>query len=514
MFNNLSDKLGNVFEKLKRRGALSENDVMAAMREIRVALLEADVALPVVKDFITDVKERAVGQDVIRSVTPGQQIVKIVHDRLVELLGSGEEAQLNLKHTAPIPFLMVGLQGGGKTTTTGKLAKRLKEKDRKKVLLASLDTQRPAAQEQLQILGEQIGVDSLEIIKGQTPLEIAKRAMERGRKEGYDIVFLDTAGRLSINDELMAEVKTIRDFAKPAEVLLVADAMTGQDAVEVAKNFNEKIGITGIILTRMDGDARGGAALSMRAITGKPLKFIGTSEKMDGIEPFHPERVAGRILDMGDVVSLVEKAAETIDRAEAEKMAAQFKKGQFDMNDFLSQINQMKKMGGLGGMMGMLPGMGKLKGMMDNANVDDSLLVKQEAIIQSMTKKERSKPDLLNASRRKRIAAGSGTTVQDVNRLVKQHQQMETVMKKMKKMGPKGMMSAMGSMFGGAKGLNSMMGGMPSQEELEKLQQKLGENSPELDNPFASGNPFAGEQKNPFASMGSLTGLPFGKDKK
>ena len=510
MFDNLTDKLGNVFERLKRRGALSENDVMAAMREIRVALLEADVALPVVKDFVSSVKEKAVGQNVIRSVTPGQQIVKIVHDELVGLLGSGEEAQINLNATPPVAVLMVGLQGGGKTTSTGKLAKRLKEKDKKKVLLASLDTQRPAAQEQLAILGEQVGVESLEIIKGQTPLEITKRAMERGRKEGFDVVFLDTAGRLSINDELMTEVKTIRDFAKPAETLLVADAMTGQDAVEVARNFNEKIGITGIMLTRMDGDARGGAALSMRAVTGKPLKFAGVSEKLDGLEPFHPERVAGRILDMGDVVSLVEKAAETIDREEAEKMAQKFKKGQFDMNDFLSQLRQMKKMGGIGGMMGLLPGMNKLKGMMQNAQVDDGMLNKQEAIILSMTSKEREHPQVINGSRRKRIAAGSGTTVQEVNKLLKQHQQMATMMKKLKKMGGKGMMGAMKGMFGGDAA--GMMGDMPSADELKKLEAKLGGKAglggEELENPFADGSSLTSGKKDPFAGLGSITGLP------
>ncbi len=508
MFENLSNKLGNVFERLKGRGALSENDVMAAMREIRVALLEADVALPVVKEFIKQIKEKAVGQNVLRSVTPGQQIVKIVHDELVEMLGSGEEAQLNLKATPPVPILMVGLQGGGKTTSTGKLAKRLKEKDKKKVLLASLDTQRPAAQEQLAILGEQIGVDSVEIIKGQSPLEIAKRAMEQGRKEGYDVVFLDTAGRTSINEELMAEVKTIRDYADPAETLLVADAMTGQDAVEVAKNFNEKIGITGIMLTRMDGDARGGAALSMRSVTGKPLKFIGVSETLDGLEPFHPERVAGRILDMGDVVSLVEKAAETIDRDEAQKMAKKFQKGQFDLNDFLSQIRQMKKMGGIGGMMGMLPGMNKLKGMMQDGGVDDGLLKKQEAIILSMTEKERSHPKMINGSRRKRIALGSGTQVSEVNRVLKQHKQMESVMKKLKKSGGKSIMGAMKGLMGGGD-MGALMGEMPNAEQLKELEKKMGQKGgdlSDLENPFADGN--SSGDNNPLAGLGSLSGLP------
>ena len=507
MFENLTDKLGNVFEKLKRRGALSENDVMSAMREIRIALLEADVALPVVKDVIAQIKEKAVGQEVLRSVTPGQQIVKIVHDELAAMLGDSEEAALNLKTTPPAIILMVGLQGGGKTTSTGKLAKRLKDKEKKKVLLASLDTQRPAAQEQLAMLGDQVGVDNLEIIKAQTPIEITKRALERGRKEGYDVVFLDTAGRLSINEELMSEVKEISSLAKPVETLLVADAMTGQDAVEVARNFDEKIGITGIMLTRMDGDARGGAALSMRAVTGKPLKFIGVSEKLEGLEPFQPERIAGRILDMGDVVSLVEKAAETFDREEAAKMAEKFKKGQFDLNDFLSQIRQMNKMGGIGGMMGMLPGMGKLKGMMNDANVDDSLLKKQEAIILSMTHKERELPKMINGSRRKRIANGAGVQVSEVNRVLKQ---MAGMMKKMKKMGGKGMMSALKGLMGG-KGMGDlagMMGDMPNAEELKKLEKQFGaDGDMPLDNPFAGQSPLAGG-KDPLAGLGPLSGLP------
>lgn len=510
MFENLTDKLGNVFERLKRRGALSENDVMAAMREIRIALLEADVALPVVKDVIAQIKEKAVGQEVLRSVTPGQQIVKIVHDELAAMLGDSEEAALNLKTTPPAIILMVGLQGGGKTTSTGKLAKRLKDKEKKKVLLASLDTQRPAAQEQLAMLGDQVGVDNLEIIKGQTPIEITKRALERGRKEGYDVVFLDTAGRLSINEELMSEVKEISSLAKPIETLLVADAMTGQDAVEVARNFDEKIGITGIMLTRMDGDARGGAALSMRAVTGKPLKFIGVSEKLEGLEPFQPERIAGRILDMGDVVSLVEKAAETIDREEAAKMAEKFKKGQFDLNDFLSQIRQMNKMGGIGGMMGMLPGMGKLKGMMNEAQVDDSLLKKQEAIILSMTTKEREMPKMINGSRRKRIANGAGVQVSEVNRVLKQHQQMAGMMKKMKKMGGKGMMGALKGLMGG-KGMGDlagMMGDMPNAEELKKLEKQFGaDGDTPLDNPFAGQSPLSGG-KDPLAGLGPLSGLP------
>jgi signal recognition particle subunit SRP54 len=437
MFESLTDRLGDVFDRLRKRGALSEADVTAALREVRVALLEADVALPVVKDFINGVRDKAIGQDVIRSVTPGQMVVKIVHDHLVETLGA-ESVEISLRATPPVPILMVGLQGSGKTTTTGKIALRFKNRDRKKVLMASLDVHRPAAQEQLAILGRQIEVDTLPVIAGQNPVEIAERAMTTGRLQGYDVVMLDTAGRLHIDEGLMLEVAAVRDITKPHEILLVADAMTGQDAINVAKSFNDRLGITGVVLTRIDGDARGGAALSIRAVTGKPIKLLGTGEKLEALETFHPDRIAGRILGMGDVVSLVEKAAETVDQAEAEKLAAKMAKGNFDLDDLASQLKQMRKMGGMSGMLGMLPGIGKIKKQLSEANLDDKLIKRQEAIISSMTKDERKNPKLMNASRRRRIATGSGTSVQDVNRLLKQHQDMAQMMKQITKLGKKG----------------------------------------------------------------------------
>jgi signal recognition particle subunit SRP54 len=443
MFESLSNRLNDVFDRLRRHGALSEGDVEAALREIRIALLEADVALPVVKDFINGVKEKAVGQDVLRSVTPAQMVVKIVHDHLVATLGGDDDPRasaLNLNAVPPVPILMVGLQGSGKTTSAGKLALRLKTRDRKKVLLASLDVQRPAAQEQLAVLGRQIGVDSLAIVAGEKPVAITRRALEKGRLEGYDVVILDTAGRLHVNEELMLEVAAVRDASSPAETLLVADAMTGQDAVNVAKAFGERAGVTGIVLTRVDGDARGGAALSMRAITGKPIKFVGLGEKLDALEPFHAERIAGRILGMGDVLSLVEKAAETVEREDAEKLARKMEKGNFDLDDLASQFKQLRKMGGMGGVMGMLPGIGKIKKQIESANIDETMIKRQEAIIGSMTKAERKNPKLLNASRRIRIAKGSGTSVQEINRLLKQYQDMSHMMKKMSKLGKKGMM--------------------------------------------------------------------------
>jgi len=451
MFEGLSGRLGDIFDRLRKRGALTEADVGAALREVRVALLEADVALPVVKDFVDKARERAVGAEVLRSVTPGQQVIKIVHDCLIEMLGGtpGEAPDLNaatpinLIAVPPVPVLMVGLQGSGKTTTTGKLALRLKDRDNRKVLMASLDTRRPAAQEQLKILGEQIGVTTLPIVPGQEPLAIARRAMERGRLEGFDVVLLDTAGRLAIDEELMAEVVAIRDATKPTETLLVADAMTGQDAVNVARTFHERVGVTGIVLTRVDGDSRGGAALSMRAVTGQPIKLIGMGEKMDALELFHPDRIANRILGMGDVVSLVEKAAATIEKEDAEKLAAKIQKGEFDLEDLASQLRQMRKMGGLQGLMGMLPGVGKIKDQMKTAGMDDKMIKRQEAIISSMTPVERRNPKIIHAKRKIRIAAGSGSTVQDVNKLLKQHQQMADMMKRMKKLGKAGMMRGM-----------------------------------------------------------------------
>lgn len=446
MFQSLSDKLGDVFDKLRGRGSLTEEDVTLALREIRVALLEADVALPVVKDFVETIRVKATGQEVIKSVTPAQQVVKIVHDAMVEMLGS-ENTELSFAGTPPVAYLMVGLQGSGKTTSTAKISKFLTDKQRKKVLMASLDTQRPAAQDQLAQLGTQTAIATLPIVAGETPLQITKRALEAARLEGYDIVMLDTAGRLAIDEPLMNEVAAIRDLSKPVETLLVVDAMTGQDAVNTAKAFDEKIGVTGIMLTRVDGDARGGAAMSMRAVTGKPIKLMGVGEKWDAIEPFHPDRIAGRILGMGDVVSLVERAVETINQNEAEEMARKFQEGKFDLNDMLAQFQQMKRMGGVGSLMKMLPGLGKFSDQIDNADTGKAMK-RQEAIIQSMTKQERAKPSLLNASRRRRIAAGSGMTVQDVNRLIKQYEQMETVMKKMRKMGVGGMLGAMKGLMG------------------------------------------------------------------
>jgi signal recognition particle subunit SRP54 len=447
MFESLSVKFGDVFERLRKRGALSEGDVADAMREIRVALLEADVALPVVKDFIDGVREKAVGEGVLKSVTPGQMVVKIVHDHLIEMLGP-EDAEINFQAAPPVAILMVGLQGTGKTTTIGKLALRLTNRERKKVMVAGLDVARPAAQEQLAILAKEAGVECLAPVFGEQPVGIAKRAMETAKRKGFDAVLLDTAGRLAIDQALMAEVAEIRDAVNPAETLLVADAMSGQDSVNTAQIFNDKIGITGIVLTRVDGDARGGAALSMRSVTGCPIKLMGVGEKLDALESFQADRVAGRILGMGDVVGLVEKAAENIDKEQAEKTAKRALKGQFTLEDMAEQFAQIRKMGSMEGLLGMLPGVGKMKKQIADANIDDKMIVHQEAIILSMTPKERRNPKLLNAKRRQRIAAGSGTSVQEVNRLLKQHKQMSAMMKKMGKMGGKGMMGGMPPMPG------------------------------------------------------------------
>jgi signal recognition particle subunit SRP54 len=443
MFDSLSSRLGEVFDRLRRHGALTEADVGEALREIRVALLEADVALPVVRDFVSTVREKALGQEVLRSVTPAQMVVKIVHDHLVEVLGGGLDGVrvegIDLNAPAPVVVMLVGLQGSGKTTTAAKIALRLKRRQRKKVLLVSLDVQRPAAQEQLAVLGRQIGVDCLPIVTGERPVAITRRALQTGRTEGYDVVLLDTAGRLHVNEELMLEVAAVREAASPHETLLVADAMTGQDAVNVAKAFGERAGITAIVLTRVDGDARGGAALSMRAITGKPIVLIGVGERIEALEPFHPERIAGRILGMGDVVSLVEKAAETADQEEAEKLAAKLAKGNFDLDDLAAQLRQIRRMGGMSGMLAMLPGVAKLKKQLGEGNIDEGIIKRQEAIISSMTKRERRNPKLLNGSRRRRIAAGSGTSVPEINRLLKQYQDMADMTKKMKKLGPRGL---------------------------------------------------------------------------
>ncbi len=439
MFQSLSTKLTGIFDKLRGRGALTEADVTAVLREVRIALLEADVALPVVKKFIEGVRERAIGQDVIRNISPGQLVVKIVHDYLVETLGGNTE-EINLAMSPPAVIMMVGLQGSGKTTSTGKLAKILKEKHHKKVMMASLDIYRPAAQEQLQTLGQQIDVITLPIIESETPLQITHRALQAAKLQGIDVLLLDTAGRLHIDDTLMGEVSDVKAASNPIETFLVADAMTGQDAVTIAQQFNEKIGITGIILTRLDGDARGGAALSMRSITGCPIKYMGIGEKLDQMEVFHPERISNRILGMGDIVSLVEKASTLIDEEEAQKMAEKMQKGKFDLNDMEIQLQQTMKMGGLSGIMGMLPGIEKMKDKLSQSGMTDNTIKQQIAVIRSMTKKERLDPKVLNGSRRKRIAAGSGLQVSDVNRLIKQYDQMQIMMKRMGKMGKAGML--------------------------------------------------------------------------
>ena len=448
MFESLSNRLSGVLDKLKGRGALSERDVDEALREVRVALLEADVALPVAKDFIAKVREKAVGANVLKSVTPGQMVVKIVHDTLVETLGE-DEGGISLAAVPPVVIMMVGLQGSGKTTTTAKIAKRIAGREKKRVLMASLDVRRPAAQQQLKVLGEQTGVDTLAIIEGQQPADIAKRALSTAKLSGYDVVLLDTAGRLHVDEQLMAEIETVKTATDPHEILLVADALTGQDAVNVAKTFNDRLRLTGIVLTRVDGDGRGGAALSMRAITGAPIKLLGTGEKLDALEDFHGSRIAGRILGMGDVVSLVERAAETIDKEKAEKLAKKMVKGEFDLDDLAEQLNQMRKMGGMQGLLGMLPGVAKVKQQFADSHLDDKILKRQEAIISSMTKKERRDPKIIDGKRRKRIAAGSGTEVQDVNKLLKMHRQMADMMKQVGKGGKKGMAGLMNAMGGG-----------------------------------------------------------------
>ncbi len=495
MFESLSDRLSGIFEGLTKRGALSDKDVAAALREIRRALIEADVALEVVRGFTEKVREKAVCAEVVKSVTPGQMVVKIVHDELVEILGSDADP-INLAATPPVTIMMVGLQGSGKTTTSAKIAKRLTEKQKKKVLMASLDVKRPAAQEQLRQLGEQTGVDTLPIVEGQTPVEIAARSEQAAKLGGYDVVILDTAGRTHIDEPLMVEMADIKSAGNPHEILLVVDSLTGQDAVNLAQNFDERIGITGLVLTRIDGDGRGGAALSMRAVTGKPIKLIGTGEKIDALEDFHPGRIADRILGMGDVVSLVEKAAENIDQEKAEAMARRMQKGEFDLNDLSDQLDQMKKLGGMGSIMGMLPGIGKMKKQIEEAGgLDEAIFVRQQAIISSMTRKERKAPKVLNASRKKRIASGSGSSVQEVNQLLKMHRQMGDMMRKMGKAGgKKGLMGGLGSMMGGGLGGllggGGMPGGMPgggmpsggampdlskmSPQEIQKMAQDMG----------------------------------------
>jgi len=475
MFDSLSERLSGILDKLTRRGALSENDVNEAMREVRRALIEADVALDVVRSFTDKVRSRAVGAEVVRSVTPGQMVVKIVHDQLVEMLGS-EAAPIDLNAPAPVAIMMVGLQGSGKTTTSAKIARRLTRNDKRKVLMASLDVRRPAAQEQLRVLGEQNEVDTLPIVAGQSPTDIATRALQAARLGGYDVVILDTAGRTHIDEPLMVEMADIKAIAKPHEILLVADSLTGQDAVNLARSFDQRVGITGIVLTRTDGDGRGGAALSMRAVTGKPIKLLGTGEKADALEDFHPGRVANRILGMGDIVSLVEKAAQNIDMEKAAKAAEKMRKGIFDLDDLADQLRQMEKIGGMSGMLGMLPGVGKIKKQLDGANIDDKMFKRQIAIISSMTAAERRNPDVLKASRKKRVAAGSGTKVEDVNRLLKQHRQMADMMKAMGKQKGGGMLGKMMGALGGG-GMGGMPpGGMPNIDpaQLEKLAKQMG----------------------------------------
>ncbi len=503
MFDTLSDRLGNIFKGLTGRGALSEADVKAALREVRRALIEADVSLEVVRAFVEQVSARATGSEVTRSITPGQQVIKIVNDELVRVLGD-EAVPIDLRAAPPVPILMVGLQGSGKTTTSAKIALRLKKRENKKVLLASLDTRRPAAMEQLKVLGEQIGVDTLAIVSGESPVQIAKRATDEAKRGGYDVFILDTAGRTHIDEELMAETADIKSATNPHEVLLVVDALTGQDAVNLARSFDESVSITGTVLTRMDGDGRGGAALSMRAATAKPIKLIGTSEKMDGLEDFHPSRIADRILGMGDIVSLVEKAAETVSADDAAKMAKKLKKGVFDLNDLRNQLLQMKKMGGMGAIMGLMPGMGQMKKALGKANIDEKVFDRQVAIINSMTTMERERPELLNASRRKRIAAGAGTEVSQINKLIKQHRQMASMMKKMSKGG--GMSSMPGGMSGGA------MPDMANMDpvELERMARQMGIDPSALPGSTSGGAQKALPEKLPedFAQLTKNNGLP------
>ncbi|MEM9796781.1 MAG: signal recognition particle protein [Pseudomonadota bacterium] len=482
MFESLSERLGGVFDRLTKQGALSEDDVRTAMREVRVALLEADVSLPVARDFVKKVTAKATGAAVTKSITPGQQVIKIVHDELVAVLKGDEDPGVLKVDNPPAPVLMVGLQGGGKTTTTAKIAKRLKDRDGKRVLMASLDVNRPAAMEQLAILGAQIGVDTLPIVPGQRPVDIAKRAKTQAALGGYDVYFLDTAGRLQIDQVLMDEVQQVRDVVEPRETMLVVDGLTGQVAVEVAEEFDAKVGVTGVVLTRMDGDGRGGAALSMRAVTGKPIRFVGLGEKMDALETFEPDRIAGRILGMGDIVALVEKAQETMELEATERMMKRFQKGLFNMNDLKGQLQQMQKMGGMEGVMGMMPGMGKMAKQMDKAGLDDSILKRQMALIDSMTKKERANPQILQASRKKRIAAGAGLQVSELNQLLKMHRQMADMMKKM---GKGGMLKKAMAMMG--------KGGMPDPSSMDPAALEA-----------------ASKQLGNMGGMGGMPGLPKG----
>ncbi|HXW70667.1 MAG TPA: signal recognition particle protein [Methylocella sp.] len=525
MFEGLSEKLSGILDKLTRRGALSEEDVNSAMREVRRALLEADVALDVVRSFVDKVRGRAVGANIVKSVTPGQMVVKIVNDVLIETLGSDADP-INLDAPPPVAIMMVGLQGAGKTTTAAKIAKRLSVNLKRKVLMASLDVKRPAAQEQLAVLGRQVEIDTLPIVPGQMPVQIARRAEQAARLQGYDVVILDTAGRTHIDDALMQEMVDIKAASRPHEILLVADSLTGQDAVHLAKNFDDRVGITGIVLTRIDGDGRGGAALSMRAVTGKPIKLLGTGEKMDALEDFHPSRIANRILGMGDIISLVERAAASIDAEQAHRAAERMRKGKFDLEDLSEQLAQVEKIGGLGGIMGMLPGVAKMKSQLASANIDDRIIKRQRAIISSMTREERRNPDILKASRKRRVAAGSGVKVEDINKLLKQHRQMADMMKALGGSKRGGGMGKVASMLGLPGGLPQ-----PTPEQIAAMQKQLGQKTAPSAPPFgvpARGVPpsppgVAEAPKLPGLGGGSLPGLsgggllsglnPFGKKK-
>jgi signal recognition particle subunit SRP54 len=514
MFDALNERLSGVFDRLTGRGVLTEKDVDEALREVRVALLEADVALPVVKDFITHAKERAQGEEVIRSVKPADQVVKIVYDGLVEMLGGEEPEALNLNANPPVVILMAGLQGSGKTTTAAKLALRLQKMDRKKVMLASLDTRRPAAMEQLKLLAEQVEAQFLPIVAGQAAPDIARRAMSAAKLAGLDVLILDTAGRTTLDEAMMSEAAEIARIASPTETMLVADSLTGQDAVRTAKAFHERLPLTGIIMTRADGDARGGAMLSMRAVTGLPIKFLGAGEKVDALDVFDSRRVAGRILGQGDIVALVEKAAIDLDQAKAERVAKKLAKGQFDLEDLADQLAQMRKMGGMQGIMGLLPGVQKIKKQIEEANINDKMIGRQEAIISSMTKKERKKPDILNASRKRRIAAGAGVEVMEINRLLKQHRQMADAFKAMSRGGGKGLMQMARMMGGQGGGMPGMPGAGPDMARLKALGGgKLPELDPNNPPPGFPGLPGLGGGA-PTGGLPGLGGAPDFKPKK
>ncbi|CAK6537149.1 MAG: signal recognition particle protein [Candidatus Midichloria mitochondrii] len=445
MFDYLSKSLGEIFEALKKKGVLTESDINTALRKVRIALIEADVALPAIKHLIEQIRVKALGTEVLSSITPGQMIIKIVHDELVSMLQS-DKTNLKLNYPTPIVFVMVGLQGAGKTTTTAKLALHLRQKYKKKVLLASTDTRRPAAQKQLEVLGKQINIETLPIAEEDTALQITNRALSEAKSGNYDVLIVDTAGRLGIDEELMLELNEICQIAQPQEVLLVADCMIGQDSVNVAEAFNEQVSLSGIILTKTEGDARGGAALSMKFITGCPIKLIGVGEKVNDLEEFKAESIASRILNMGDIISLVEKMKDIVDEKESEKLAKKLQKGRFDMNDLLAQLKTVKKLGGVGSLIGMIPGFGKLKASAEQIKQGEEMFKRQEAIIFSMTDFERRNPKLINPSRKNRIARGSGTSIQEVNRLLKQYLEMNNMIKKMSNMDPSNL-KRLGSKF-------------------------------------------------------------------